>query len=196
MPLAKVLPVDSTDESSSMHFFCNRWQASGGKSNAYFAKTLDGRFIIKSLCRSEKASFLDQIGPKYFQYLESQHEGKKDVSLAKVLGLFQVSMKSFSHRNVRTEMTECASDSRELGKDYVMDLIILEDVFYGRQCSSIYDLKGSTRSRYNKEAEKKVGEQRGVFLDTNLKRHNLLAPPLLIAQPSLDRLGKHALNRI
>ncbi len=33
---------------------CRRWASRGGKSNAFFAKTRDDRFIVKSLSKPEK----------------------------------------------------------------------------------------------------------------------------------------------
>lgn len=30
---------------------CRRWESRGGKSNAYFAKTRDDRYIVKSLSK-------------------------------------------------------------------------------------------------------------------------------------------------
>lgn len=33
---------------------CRKWDSSGGKSNAYFAKSRDERYIVKQLSRSEK----------------------------------------------------------------------------------------------------------------------------------------------
>ena len=182
------LPVLSSSATEACLCGC-RWKTSGGKSNAYFAKTLDDRYIIKSLSKAEKAFFLDKFGSCYFSYMEGQHFRKQNVALAKVLGLFQVSMKSFSSKTTRTEKMDTGSDSEDLGRDWVMDLIVLENVFYDRECSSIYDLKGSHRCRYNKDAEKD-GDQGGVFLDTNLRKHNLLAPPLLIDQDSFNQLGK------
>jgi hypothetical protein len=35
---------------------CRKWASRGGKSNAYFAKTRDDRFIVKSLSKPEKVS--------------------------------------------------------------------------------------------------------------------------------------------
>lgn len=37
---------------------CRKWASRGGKSNAYFAKTRDDRFIIKSLSKPEKVSLM------------------------------------------------------------------------------------------------------------------------------------------
>ena len=38
---------------------CKRWNAQGGKSNVYFAKTMDERFIIKQVTRTELESFVE-----------------------------------------------------------------------------------------------------------------------------------------
>ena len=38
---------------------CKRWNAQGGKSNVYFAKTMDERFIIKQGTRTELESFVE-----------------------------------------------------------------------------------------------------------------------------------------
>lgn len=45
---------------------CRTWQSSGGKSNAYFAKTRDDRFVVKQMSKVEKQSFLD-FAPAYFR---------------------------------------------------------------------------------------------------------------------------------
>lgn len=44
------------------------WDASGGKSGASFARTLDDRFVIKCISRTELQMFLD-CAPAYFEYL-------------------------------------------------------------------------------------------------------------------------------
>ena len=37
---------------------CKKWGAQGGKSNVFFAKTLDDRFIIKQVTKTELESFI------------------------------------------------------------------------------------------------------------------------------------------
>ncbi len=64
---------------------CRKWDSSGGKSNAYFAKTRDERFIVKQLSRSEKASLLG-TAPAHFAYLARR--GAR-TCLAKILGVYQ-----------------------------------------------------------------------------------------------------------
>jgi hypothetical protein len=44
------------------------WAASGGKSGASFARTMDDRFVIKCISRTELQMFLD-CAPAYFEYL-------------------------------------------------------------------------------------------------------------------------------
>ncbi|MCH99445.1 1-phosphatidylinositol-3-phosphate 5-kinase fab1, partial [Trifolium medium] len=44
-----------------------RWSAQGGKSNVYFAKSLDERFIIKQVTKTELDSF-EEFAPQYFKY--------------------------------------------------------------------------------------------------------------------------------
>jgi 1-phosphatidylinositol-3-phosphate 5-kinase len=68
---------------------CKRWSAQGGKSNAYFAKTLDDRFVIKQVTRTELDSFED-YATEYFKYLTESISSGSPFCLAKVLGLYQV----------------------------------------------------------------------------------------------------------
>lgn len=67
---------------------CKRWSAQGGKSNVYFAKTLDERFIIKQVTKTELESF-EEFAPEYFKHSLSSGS---PTCLAKVLGIYQVSI--------------------------------------------------------------------------------------------------------
>lgn len=69
---------------------CKKWSAHGGKSNAYFAKTLDERFIVKQVTRTELDSFED-FACEYFKYLTESLKTGSPTCLAKVVGLYQVS---------------------------------------------------------------------------------------------------------
>lgn len=68
---------------------CIPWAAQGGKSNVFFAKTRDGRYIIKQLTKSEKQSVLE-YAPGYFKHLEASLLGEGTSCLAKILGIYQV----------------------------------------------------------------------------------------------------------
>lgn len=69
---------------------CRRWSAQGGKSNVYFAKTLDERFIIKQVTKTELESF-EEFAPGYFEHLMNSLSSGSPTCLAKVLGIYQVS---------------------------------------------------------------------------------------------------------
>ena len=68
---------------------CKKWGAQGGKSNVFFAKTLDDRFIIKQVTKTELESFID-FAPEYFKYLSESITTRSPTCLAKILGIYQV----------------------------------------------------------------------------------------------------------
>ncbi|GAV82574.1 Cpn60_TCP1 domain-containing protein/PIP5K domain-containing protein [Cephalotus follicularis] len=125
---------------------CQTWSAQGGKSNAYFAKSLDDRFIIKQVTKTELEAF-EEFAPEYFKYLTDSLTSGSPTCLAKVLGIFQVSVKNLKG-----------------GKETKIDLMVMENLFFRRRVSRIYDLKGSVRSRYNTDT---TGKDK-VLLDMNL----------------------------
>ncbi|GKV42909.1 hypothetical protein SLEP1_g50267 [Rubroshorea leprosula] len=146
---------------------CQKWSAQGGKSNVYFAKSLDERFIIKQVKKRELESFVE-FAPEYFKYLTGSFSSGSPTCLAKVLGLYQVYIKHLKS-----------------GKVTKMDLIVMENLFFKRKISKIYDLKGSARSRYNPDT---TGTNK-VMLDTNLLE-TLLTEPIFLgskAKRSLER---------
>ncbi|GKU90189.1 hypothetical protein SLEP1_g4219 [Rubroshorea leprosula] len=142
---------------------CQKWSAQGGKSNVYFAKSLDERFIIKQVKKTELESFVE-FAPEYFKYLSSQ----SPTCLAKVLGIYQVYIKHLKS-----------------GKENKIDLMVMENLFFRRRISRIYDLKGSARSRYNPDT---TGTDK-VMLDMNLIE-TLRTEPIFLgskAKRSLER---------
>ncbi|GAA5823507.1 hypothetical protein JCM11251_000661 [Rhodosporidiobolus azoricus] len=126
---------------------CAKWDAQGGKSKVDFMKTLDDRFIVKQLSRPEMEVFA-RFAPAYFQYMaDALFQGKPTV-LAKVFGIYRVS----------------------LGKQYRnVDFLVMENLFYGRQLKQIFDLKGSTRNR-------RAEDNNPVLLDENLLELSLRNP--------------------
>ena len=68
---------------------CKKWGAQGGKSNVFFAKTLDDRFIIKQVTKTELESFI-KFAPAYFRYLSESISTGSPTCLAKILGIYQV----------------------------------------------------------------------------------------------------------
>ncbi|KAK1550820.1 hypothetical protein Q3G72_025386 [Acer saccharum] len=125
---------------------CKKWEAQGGKSNVFFAKTLDERFIIKQVTKTELESFI-KFGAAYFMYLSESISTGSPTCLAKILGIYQVSLKHLKG-----------------GKESKMDVLVMENLLFKRNLTRLYDLKGSSRSRYNPDTS---GSNK-VLLDQNL----------------------------
>ncbi|CAL5006113.1 unnamed protein product [Urochloa decumbens] len=147
---------------------CKRWNAQGGKSNVYFAKTMDERFIIKQVTRTELESFVE-FAPRYFKYLMESLTSGSPTCLAKIVGLYQVSVKSL-----------------KAGKEVKMDLMVMENIFFERKISRVYDLKGSLRSRYTSGDSK-------VLLDSNLIEA-LHTKPIFLGSKAKRRLERAVWN--
>lgn len=125
---------------------CKKWGAQGGKSNVFFAKTLDDRFIIKQVTKTELESFI-KFAPAYFKYLSESISTGSPTSLAKILGIYQVTSKHLKG-----------------GRESKMDVLVMENLLFRRNVTRLYDLKGSCRSRYNPDSS---GGNK-VLLDQNL----------------------------
>ncbi|KAK3007044.1 hypothetical protein RJ639_017063 [Escallonia herrerae] len=125
---------------------CKKWGAQGGKSNVFFAKTLDERLIVKQVTKTELESFI-KFAPAYFRYLSESIRTGSPTCLAKILGIYQVTSKH-----------------QKGGKESRMDILVMENLLFGRNITRLYDLKGSSRSRYNPD----VSGSNKVLLDQNL----------------------------
>lgn len=68
-----------------------RWEPRGGKSNSFFAKTRDDRFIVKQLSAAERKSF-QELAPNFFGYLGRAMRRGQPTCLAKIMGVFTVSL--------------------------------------------------------------------------------------------------------
>ncbi|KAE8719960.1 1-phosphatidylinositol-3-phosphate 5-kinase FAB1B [Hibiscus syriacus] len=124
---------------------CKKWKAQGGKSKVFFAKTSDDRFIVKQVTKTELESFI-KVAPEYFKYLSESISSRSPTCLAKILGVYQVSVKHLKG-----------------GKEAKMDVLVMENILFGRNVTRQYDLKGS-RSRYVPQSS---GSNK-VLLDQNL----------------------------
>ncbi|XP_048049810.1 1-phosphatidylinositol 3-phosphate 5-kinase isoform X3 [Megalobrama amblycephala] len=128
---------------------CVNWQARGGKSGAVFYATEDDRFILKQMPRLEVQSFLD-FAPHYFTYITGAVQQKRPTALAKILGVFRIGYKN-SQNNTEKKL----------------DLLVMENLFYGRKMAQVFDLKGSLRNRNVKTDQGKESCE-VVLLDENL----------------------------
>ncbi|KAM0913984.1 hypothetical protein ACQ4PT_011814 [Festuca glaucescens] len=122
---------------------CKIWNAQGGKSKAFFAKSMDDRFIIKEIKKTEFDSFL-KFGLEYFKHFGVSRASSNPTCLAKILGIYQV-------KEIRN------------GKETRTNFMVMENLLFGRNILRRYDLKGALFSRY--VADSKNPES--VLLDQN-----------------------------
>ncbi|KAK7270391.1 hypothetical protein RIF29_23490 [Crotalaria pallida] len=137
---------------------CKNWDAKGGKSKSFFAKTLDDRFIIKEIKKTELDSFLG-FSSLYFKHMRESFESGCQTCLAKVLGIYQV-----TKRNIKS------------GKEVKHDLMVMENLTYNRNITRQYDLKGALFARYNSAADG-AGD---VLLDQNFV-NDMNSSPLYVS---------------
>jgi 1-phosphatidylinositol-3-phosphate 5-kinase len=123
------------------------WSAQGGKSRSNFWKTSDDRFIIKSLVNAWNVAdlyvfqihvilyiyifYLDffrqvliELAPSYFRYMDAT--ASKATVLAKLLGFYTIEIKNLETGAVQSKA----------------DLLVTENLFYDRNISKTFDLKG------------------------------------------------------
>ncbi|KDP34673.1 hypothetical protein JCGZ_11021 [Jatropha curcas] len=150
---------------------CMNWDAKGGKSKSFFAKTLDDRLIIKEIKKTEFDSFV-KFGPHYFKYMNDSFELGNQTCLAKVLGIYQVTI-----RNTKP------------GKETRHDLMVMENLSFGRNIIRQYDLKGALHARYNSDADG-AGD---VLLDQNFV-NDMNRSPLYVSNKAKRLLERAVWN--
>ncbi len=143
---------------------CLNWDSKGGKTKSVFLKTLDERFILKSLSPSETSSFL-RFAPDYFSIMSEALFRDLPSVIAKMFGFFRVFIKN---PLTNTEIK--------------LDLLVMENLFYDRCPSRTFDLKGSMRNRKIQS----TGEQNEVLLDENMVEYIYESP--LFAREHSKRL--------
>eukprot|EP00798_Chlamydomonas_sp_ICE-L_P025226 gene25226-10872_t len=157
---------------------CRQWN-SGRIVVSNGTQSRDDRYIIKSLSKVEKASFLG-FAPAYFEHMAKSCVSGQRTCLAKLLGVYSVACKP-----------QGGGPGLAGSKDGVLDLLIMENCFYDRQITRIYDLKGSERNRFNAEAAANPQDAKEVHLDDNLRQANLTSP--VFADPATFRSMELAL---
>lgn len=125
---------------------CLKWDSKGGKTKSVFLKTLDDRLVLKSLSPIETQAFL-RFAPAYFRIMSEALFHELPSVIAKMLGFYQVIIKN-----------------PVTGVDFNWYLLLMENLFYDRSPTRIFDLKGSMRNRRIKS----TGEQNEVLLDENM----------------------------
>ncbi|KAL1543912.1 1-phosphatidylinositol-3-phosphate 5-kinase [Salvia divinorum] len=149
---------------------CRCWNAKGGKSKSFFAKTLDDRFIIKEIKRTEFESFM-KFAPNYFDYMNECYEKGNQTCLAKILGIYQVVIRATKY-----------------GKETRHDLLVMENLSFGRQISKQYDLKGALHARLTAG-----NDAEDVLLDQNFV-NDMNISPLYVSRRSKRNLQRAVYN--
>lgn len=150
---------------------CMKWDSKGGKTKSLFLKTLDERFILKSLSTVETQAFL-KFAPAYFQIMSEALFHELPSAIAKMFGFYQVIMK-----NPTT------------GVEFNWFLLLMENLFYDRNPTRIFDLKGSMRNR----KVEITGEQNEVLLDENMVEF-IYESPLFTREHSKKLLSQSVWN--
>lgn len=68
------------------------WDAKGGKSGSRFSKTMDKRFILKEMSKTDVGIF-ENFAPNYFEYINECLKTNQPTLLAKIYGVFKVTIK-------------------------------------------------------------------------------------------------------
>ena len=125
---------------------CMKWDSKGGKTKSVFLKTLDDRFVLKSLSQIETQAFL-RFAPAYFRIMSESLFHELPSVIAKMLGFYQIVIKNSA-----------------TGIEFNWFVLVMENLFYDRSPTRIFDLKGSMRNRRIQS----TGEQNEVLLDENM----------------------------
>jgi len=94
------------------------------------------------------------FGPAYFEYMSTAVSDDRPTLLAKVFGCYKIVFRKTVRERERSEKTKFTQ----------MNLLVMENLFYDRRFSKIFDLKGSTRNR----RVQFTGRENEVLLDENL----------------------------
>jgi len=108
--------------------------------------TVDDRLVVKQMSRYEMDAFV-KFAPSYFEYMSQAFFHELPTVLAKILGFYQI-----------------GSKNPVTGKTMKMDVLVMENLFYNRKTTRIFDLKGSMRNRHVQS----TGKANEVLLDENL----------------------------
>ncbi|CDM33427.1 hypothetical protein DTO006G1_4216 [Penicillium roqueforti] len=150
---------------------CAKWDSKGGKTKSLFLKTLDDRFILKSLSTIETQAFL-KFAPAYFQIMSEALFHELPSAIAKMFGFYQVIIKN-----------------PVTGTEFNWFLLLMENLFYDRVPTRIFDLKGSMRNR----KVESTGERDEVLLDENMVDF-IYETPLFAREHSKKLLGQSVWN--
>lgn len=138
---------NESDEFIQSLFQSTRWYTQGGKSGASFSRSLDGRFVCKVISKIELEMFIN-FAPYYFEYMANAFYKDLPTVLCKILGVY--TLDHVVHGK----------------KKKTQHVVVMEDIFYRRNITKKFDLKGSSRTRYTNVS----GSKLELFDDAILRR--------------------------
>lgn len=148
------------------------FKAEGGKSSSGFWRSSDGRWLVKTLVSKwgvADLSVLLAMSPRYFDWV--LRDGGEKGGMVKFMGFYTVEV-----RNLDT------------GVGDKVDLLVMENLFWGRKVDRMYDLKGiQGRKVKKKEKEGEEAPSSGVLFDAEW-----LQGPLTLVAPKSKALLKAA----
>ncbi|KAI9832596.1 MAG: 1-phosphatidylinositol-3-phosphate 5-kinase [Phylliscum demangeonii] len=150
---------------------CVKWDSKGGKTRSVFLKTLDERFVLKALSPVETQAFL-RFAPAYFQIMSEALFHELPSVIAKMLGFYRI--------HIKNPVT---------GTEIRWDVLVMENLFYDRTPTRIFDLKGSMRNRKIQS----TGQQDEVLLDENMVEF-IYESPLFVREHSKKLLRASVWN--
>jgi len=150
---------------------CLKWDSKGGKTKSLFLKTLDDRFVLKSLSPVEVNAFF-KLAPEYFFFIHQNLFTQLPSVIAKIFGLFQVTI-----RNPANNI------------EFNWFMIVMENLFYDRHTNRRFDLKGSMRNRKIQS----TGEKDEVLLDENLV-DIIFEKPIFVREHTMKTLKNSVYN--
>ncbi|KAF5094557.1 hypothetical protein D0Z00_003498 [Geotrichum galactomycetum] len=150
---------------------CVKWDSSGGKSGSAFLKTLDDRLVVKQLSPAELDAFL-KFAPSYFEFMAKAFFHELPSVLSKIFGFYQIQIRNpISNKTMK------------------MDVLVMENLFYNKKTTRIFDLKGSMRNRHVQQ----TGRENEVLLDENMVEF-IYESPLFVREHSKKLLRSSLWN--
>uniref|UniRef100_A0A6B2LA48 PIPK domain-containing protein n=1 Tax=Arcella intermedia TaxID=1963864 RepID=A0A6B2LA48_9EUKA len=144
------------------------FDAKGGKSGASFSKTFDDRFILKKISKNELDSFIEFADQYFFYFFKEVSQRLVPTALAKIFGIY-----SLTYRGNTTTFN-----------NYF--IVVMENLFYKRNITKIFDLKGSMRNRHSMD-------QTSILLDEDLLER-MYEYPMCLQQKGKADLGMAVWN--
>lgn len=139
------------------------------RARLFFSKSMDDRFIIKQIKKTEFDSFL-KFGLEYFKHFGVSQASVNPTCLAKILGIYQV-------KEIRN------------GKEARTNFMVMENLLFGRNIIRRYDLKGALFSRYVLDSK----NPENVLLDQNFIE-DMRAMPIYIEGKTKNLLERAIWN--